>query len=263
MSRQLLRQVTRLWIATFLLVGMVALSGQTPAPAKTERLFWKVTSPTTEVYFLGSIHVATKDMYPLPPEIEAAFKQSANLVVEADVTAAADQTAMAMKVLQQGTYPEGDSLAKHISPETMKKFGLFCDANHISTALFATMKPPLAAMMIEVMVMQTMGLSADDGIDKHFLDAAHAAKDKKIVELESADAQFKLLFGIEDKIAEKWLLESIKDNGKDELQKLVKAWNDGDVKTVESMSLETDKNDPDEQKLADLMIYKRNDEMTK
>ena len=39
-------------------------------PAETKRLFWKVTSPTTEVYILGSVRaMATPDMYPWPPEI--------------------------------------------------------------------------------------------------------------------------------------------------------------------------------------------------
>jgi uncharacterized protein YbaP (TraB family) len=35
------------------------------------------------------------------------------------------------------------------------------------------------------------------------------------------------------------------------------------VKTVETMVLEDNKNDPDQQKLNDMMIYQRNDEMTK
>src|SRR3954468_22859172 len=64
----------------------------TPAsPTTTKRLFWKITSPTTVVYFLGSIHVATPDMYPLPAEIEAAYATCDNLVVEADITKDGDQ----------------------------------------------------------------------------------------------------------------------------------------------------------------------------
>lgn len=254
------------WLAAWcVLVLATVLSAQTPPVKpgeKTQRLFWKITSPTTEVYFVGSIHVATKDMYPLPPEIEAAYKQSANLVVEADVTKV-DQTTLALLLMQQGMYGQGDSLDKHISPEAMKKLEMFCADNQMSPAILKMMKPPLVATTVEALVMQKMGLNPEDGIDMHFLTLADEAKDKKVVELESADAQLKLLFGVDDKLAEKWLVETMKDNSKAELDKMVKAWQEGDVKTVEAMVIEDKKNDPDEQKLNDLMIYKRNDDMTK
>jgi uncharacterized protein len=255
----------RLWMTLFLVLCVAALSAQTPpaAPgAPTQRLFWKITSPTTEVYFLGSIHVAAKDMYPLPPEIETAFKQATNLVVEADITKV-DQMVLAVQVMQQGMYTQGDSLDKHLTPDTMKKLQEFCTVNQMPAAIFNMMKPPLAATTVQAMLLEKTGLSADDGIDKHFLDEVSTTKDKKIVELESADAQLKLLFGVEDKLAEKWLLETMKDNSKDELDKLIKAWKEGDVKTVETLAIEDTKNDPDEQKLADLLVFKRNDEMTK
>src|SRR6478672_7160250 len=46
-------------------------------------LMWKATSATNTVYLLGSIHLASPDMYPLPAQIEAAFRNSAVLIVEA------------------------------------------------------------------------------------------------------------------------------------------------------------------------------------
>lgn len=249
----------RVTCAVALLSTLVAASWGDDAGGKTQRPFWKVSSPTTEVYFLGSIHVATQDMYPLPPEIEAAYKQADVLVVEADITKV-DQAAMAMQVMKDGTYAAGDTLDKHLQADTLKSLQLFCAANQVPFMLFNNLKPPLAAVMVEDLVIQKLGLSPELGVDLHFLNAANTDK-KKILELESADSQLKLLLGMDEKLGDKWLAESLRDSSKDELDEIVKAWKAGDVKTIEAKTL--DVKDADEEKIADELIYKRNDEMVK
>src|SRR5260370_19006566 len=83
-------------------------AAQTPsavaAPATKKAIFWKVSSPTSTTYLLGSIHLGTKDMYPLPAEIEDAFAGSAALLVEADVRHL-DMSRAQSVVLERGLYP--------------------------------------------------------------------------------------------------------------------------------------------------------------
>ena len=43
---------------------------------------WELRSPTATVYLLGSVHVASGDMYPLDARIERAFQKSETLVLE-------------------------------------------------------------------------------------------------------------------------------------------------------------------------------------
>src|SRR5437763_13951183 len=98
-----------------LAVPAPAADGPAPQASKAKLFFWKVNSPTTTVYLLGSIHAASKDMCPLPPEIEAAYKDAAVLAVELDVDQV-DQTKMLGQVMQKGMYTPPDSLDKHLSP---------------------------------------------------------------------------------------------------------------------------------------------------
>ena len=247
-----------------LALAMAPLRAQAPAsqPGKVQRFFWKITSPTTEVYFLGSVHVATDDMYPLPAEIEAAYKGSKTLVVEADVTKA-NQLALAMQVMQQGMYAQGDALDKHISADSMKALRAYCQTAGMPAEMLTTMKPVMAAMTVEALFMEKEGLATDKGIDLHFLTQANDAKDKTIAELESADFQVKLLFSIDDKLAEKWLNEMLKDSSKDELDKAIKAWKEGDDKTLIEQMTQDEKTDPDAAKMNDLLIYQRNGGMAK
>src|SRR4051794_3172389 len=55
-----------------------------PAPAK-KALFWKVSSGENVAYLVGSIHLGSKEMYPLAEEFENAFQRSAVLIVEVDI----------------------------------------------------------------------------------------------------------------------------------------------------------------------------------
>jgi uncharacterized protein YbaP (TraB family) len=266
MKKQTPRHLLRVLPVVLMVLALVSLSLRAdgpPAPAKaTKRLFWKVTSPTTEVYLLGSIHVATPGMYPLPPEIEAAFAKSDVLMVEADITKA-DQAALQMQLMSQGMYPQGDSLQKHLTPETATLLQNFCKENGLPFEILGTMKPFLASAMVESTMYANAGLTPDNGIDLHFLNAANKAKTPKIVELESVDAQMKLILGLDDNLANRMLEDTFKDDSKAEIAKIVKVWNEGDVAALEKEMADDEKKDADSAKLNDLMIYQRNGAMIK
>ena len=88
--------------------------GQDPAKQDSEQCFlWKVSSKTTTVYLLGSMHVAKADFFPLPKEVEDAFAKSKILVVELN-TEELDQAKLQGLLLQKGIYPPGEALSKKI-----------------------------------------------------------------------------------------------------------------------------------------------------
>src|SRR5688572_17338730 len=102
--------MTRFTVAALLLVWTAAdVAAQRPSGDADGRLFlWKATSKTNTVYLLGSIHVATEDMYPLPDEILKAFAASKALAVEVDLTKV-DPAAMQTVMMEKGVYPPGDT----------------------------------------------------------------------------------------------------------------------------------------------------------
>ena len=50
----------------------------------------------------------------------------------------------------------------------------------------------------------------------------------------------------------------LKDSSKDELDKMIKAWKEGDDKTLVEQMTQDEKTDPDAAKMNDLLIYQRN-----
>jgi hypothetical protein len=79
---------------------------------------WKATRQQGAVYLVGSVHMLTKDFYPLAPALDAGFKDSDLLVEEVDLAEmlAPDQQ---FALLARGMLPAGQTLDKVVSPATM------------------------------------------------------------------------------------------------------------------------------------------------
>ncbi|MEP6924741.1 MAG: TraB/GumN family protein [Pyrinomonadaceae bacterium] len=205
-----------------------------PVVQKTPSLMWKATAANGKtIYMFGSIHLGTKDFYPLPVEIEDAFAQSDKLLVEADI-GKIDQTAMQNYVSANGVYAGDDTLFNHLSPAGAEKLKKFSADNGLPVEGIVKLKPWIAAITIAVIPMMKSGYQPEFGIDKYFLDKA---RDKKqIVEIESADWQLKLLSETPEPIQLKFLESTLDQavNFKDYSQNLLSAWSAADVKRLES-----------------------------
>lgn len=65
---------------------MILSSCKPQKHVKTTPLFWEITSSTNKIYILGSIHVATPEIYPLSQTIMEAYEESSCVVLERDIT---------------------------------------------------------------------------------------------------------------------------------------------------------------------------------
>src|ERR1700704_118852 len=63
---------------------VVLLQGASVHTQPPRNFIWKITAPRGALYLVGSVHLLTKDYYPLSPALDAAFKDSDLLVEEAD-----------------------------------------------------------------------------------------------------------------------------------------------------------------------------------
>jgi uncharacterized protein YbaP (TraB family) len=252
-------------IAPLVLAGLVAashLAAQKPAsappPVAVKRaLFWKVSSSDNSAYLLGSVHLGSKDMYPLPKEVEDAFEKSTALIVEVDINHL-DQAKMQSIVMQTGMYSGDDTLWDHISKANRTRLEEFCDKYGFPAAGMAKMKPWMATILVATLPMMKNGMDPGLGIDKYFLDKAGTAK-KRIVELESAEWQFKLLSGITDEMLDKYLESTVGEDPLAEAKKLEEAWMSGDPVRVEKLMRESMAKGPEQ--LMKALLTDRNPHM--
>lgn len=213
-------------------------SATTPTTTQATRAFlWHITTADGKPAgsLVGSVHLATDDFYPLPDVFYSSFDAADQLVVEIDITKV-DPAEMQQMVLKAGMYTPPDGLSKHVSKETtaaLKAYG------KIPAAASEQMKPWLLATLITVQEIQALGFDPNLGIDQHFLKRAVEA-DKKVVELESAQAQFNLLSGFDDAMQEKFLAGALADmkDLKPTMEKVALAWTTGDAEMIEKELLE-------------------------
>ncbi|MBS1857359.1 MAG: TraB/GumN family protein [Acidobacteria bacterium] len=238
--RLLSKRLAPLLVCGLVLTGYAQepkLTAPAPVPAAKKAIFWKVSSPTSVTYLLGSIHLGSRDMYPLPGEIEDAFASSSVLLVEADIRHV-DMARMQAAIFAKGMYPEGDSLWSHISSDTRGKLEQFCERYQFPTEFLARLKPWVVSLTISTVPLIKAGFDPNLGIDMYFL---NKAGDKRIVEIESADWQIDLLSGFAPDLQEK-LLAASAEEGLDmqaSLKRMQEAWAAGDTGKLEAITKES------------------------
>jgi len=222
-------------LAPGLVIVCVASSVTAQSPPQQSRVFlWRIASPTVTVHLLGSVHVASQDIYPLDPRIESAFQRAQTLVLETSLDPAA-QVQMGQKMAAAGIYPPGDSIDLHLDRETL---GLLQQRLKTSGAPFTTLRsyrPWFVAVILVLDEMQRVGYHPQLGIDTYF--AERARNGKRVVGLETIDEQIALFSGMSDALQEGMLKDALtKLDGLGALMaKAQSLWRTGDAKAIEEL----------------------------
>ncbi len=216
----------------------LAAGTERAVPVRGEKLFlWKATSETTQVYLLGSIHMAKKEIYPLAKEIEQAFERSKYLVVEVD-QGKVDPGKIQQMVLERGMYKEGESLSTKLPKEKLKRVQDLVEKVGIPMEQADRLKPWLLALTASVMSLQKLGYDPKQGIDQHFLDAAKE-KGKEVKELETVEFQLDLLSGFSDELQDLFVSATLEELNvlEKQMDQIFGAWKKGDAKEMEKITL--------------------------
>ena len=230
----------RVGLCAGLALGLV-LSQATPADARD--FLWKVTGKAGVVYLVGSVHLLTKDFYPLSPTLDAAYKDSDLLVEEADLAELTSSESQ-MQMLARGMLPAAQSLDKVVSPATYAEVTKRAAVLGMPIEPLKRFKPWLLALTLSALEWQKAGFDGDLGLDRHFFD--RAKKDGKRVQgLETAEFQISLFDGLSADQQERLLAGTLKelDSELANLSTMVQAWKSGDAPTIEQIVMRDLKNE--------------------
>ncbi|MFZ5905896.1 MAG: TraB/GumN family protein [Nitrospirota bacterium] len=226
-----------------------------------KNFLWKVESETTTVYILGSLHFMKKEAYPLNRRIEDAFDSSDVVVVEANINDIARIDLQ--KLIDAAFYTGGDTLEKHVSPETFALVKKQYETLGIPLWVFARQKPWFLALTITSFKLAKLGFDPNYGIEMYF--TSKASGKKMIEELESFDYQINLLSGFSDREQELFLRETLKDVQAYEAEAaadtLLRAWQTGDTELLESMVMKNTSGNGVLTSVYEKLMYQRNRNM--
>lgn len=228
---------------TALLVVVALVVAASAADART--FAWKVTARGGgAVYLVGSVHLLSKDFYPLNAAIESAYKDSDLLVEEVDLAEMLDPGSQ-LGFLSRGMLPSTTPLDKVISPTTYALVVKRAGDMGLPVEPFKLLKPWMVALMLVQGEWQKAGFDPELGLDKHFYDQARA-DGKKTQGLETAEYQISRLDDMPMDQQERLLSESLKDldSEKANMSRLVESWRTGDAASVERIVLSELKQEP-------------------
>ena len=222
-------------------------TNQTSAPERHS--LWKVEDGTNVVYLLGSIHLLKPDDYPLPLAIERAFTKAQVVAFEVDLGKMQGMDAI-MKLATKSLLPDGETLQDQLTPATYTALTNHLIADRIPAVTVQSLRPFIAAAMLEVAEYKKLGFDENSGVDEHFY---HKALDsgKTVFGLETVDFQIDLMTDFTKEEGEQMIksqLEEIDDTAKD-LNEMVTAWKTGDAPALAKLFNDTMRESPG--------IYKR------
>lgn len=221
-----------------------------------KHLVWRVAKgPRTVAFLVGSVHVLTKAVYPLPPVYDAVFAQSATLVEEVDLGASGDITAL-LPTAAGAVFTDGQSLRTVLDAATFAKVEAKVGALGMPVALVERMKPWLVSMLLVVPELSRAGFDPAQGLDRHYYDRARAAG-RTVRGLETAAYQVERLNGLPLPVQVEMLAATL-DDVEAQVQSvdtIVTAWRGGDLATLERLLLQSFRESP---ALYDRLLVERN-----
>jgi uncharacterized protein len=256
---------TRLTPFLFAMLALLCcpLPGQADdAPQK--HFLWKVTGPRGVVYLFGTIHIGKPDFYPLPAIIEDSFKHADTLVEEIK-SDPSDAAQMKRWVAEHGIYTGSDTIANHLSEETIRHLALHLkDKSWQEQQVIAKMRPWAIATMIDQEDTKRLGLDPANGLDKHFLGEAQELN-KPVEALETFAFQLQLISEMASDVEDNYLMQTLAEaeEPSSHLEMLVDAWREGDSDKLQELLTKTVNNYPRLKPVMKRLIDDRNDAMTK
>jgi uncharacterized protein len=231
-----------------------------------KHFLWKVTGTkgAGTVYLFGTIHIGKPDFYPLPAVVEDSFKHSDTLVEEIKPEAT-DAAQMKQWFAEHGFYPGSDTIGNHLSETTIAHLAIYLkQKTWQEQQVIAKMRPSAIASLVEGEDQKRLGLDSANGLDKHFLTEAEAAK-KPVEALETLASHLQLLGDLANEVEDDYLLQALAESQKPTsyLEMVIAAWRSGDSDKMQDLMSQNVRDYPQIKPLMKKLLDDRNDAMAK
>ena len=232
---------------TLCLLGLLLLwqsCAATGQLGESRATLWKVQGDHNSVYLLGSIHVLSKQAYPLKPVLEHAFDDANQVVFEIDLTCFTRKS-FKEEFSRTAYYPPGQSLSKKLTPRTIELLNRILPLYGWSLQKVERVKPWFLAEALSSRTLEMAGFSDQFGIDLYFYRKAKAAG-KPVLGLETLRDQAEIFDRFNDEQNEQYLLSTLSGLPAyaEMIRQLVSAWRNGDVESLDRLLNQDKRADP-------------------
>ena len=179
------------------------------APAWADPAVWVARGPRTMVYLLGGVHMLRPGTVWEGPAVQHAFNEAHECWFEAVLPD--DPAAMQAVMMSTGLDP-AHKLSDLLPPNRRAMFDKLAGQSEVGAAMQG-MRPWLAAVMLAAGPLLKAGYDPALGVDT-VLQAKAKAAGKRVAGVETMDSQLRVMAGLPQALAVKFLLSAMDDAAK-------------------------------------------------
>lgn len=195
--------------------------------------FYRLEKGEQTLWLLGSVHAGTPVLYPLPAPVEAAWRQSRQLVVEVDLTRISPEELATMGPLTR--LPPPQTLRQVLPAPLHQRLTTAARDVGLSPEGLEGLQPWFVALTLTQAAITRHGFNPALGIDNHFLELA-GKEGKPVIGLEGFAEQLGYLASVAP--YQEAMLSGTLDEltgFKETFEQVLKAWQAGDEKTLTTL----------------------------
>jgi len=219
----------------FIGVALVMLS-MSVATAKAP--VWKISSGENYLFLGGTIHLLSKNDYPLPKAFETAYSEAEDVWFETDA-ALLSSAETQVKMLNVMMYQDTRSLSTVLSRTTYDALAELMEERQLPLAAFEKFTPAGLMFTLTALELKRLGLIDETaGVDLHFEQRAKQdGKDR--LHLELVDEQLAFMRRINELDPNKLIGSTLAEisNTSKTWEALLKAWRTGDMALMDKVGI--------------------------
>jgi uncharacterized protein YbaP (TraB family) len=210
-----------------LITGLMAAGAAAARPP-----VWVVRDADSEIVLFGSVHILPPGLDWRPPELERAIRNADDVWFELPIDAATEAETLKLAA-QMGVLAPDQSLFKMLPKADGERLLKVAEAYGADPATLDRLKPWLAEVALSGAAYRRAGADGQDGVEKEIAAEAPARVQRRA--FETPRQQIEILAGEPQAEQVASLRETLKEmeDDPDEFKTLVRAWMDGDLKTID------------------------------
>jgi len=230
--------------------------------AAVDPLLWRAEHPARgTLYLFGSVHLNDRRIEDLGPGVDAAWRESDELVVEIDTSTLSPADSQAV-VARWAVLQPPQTVADALPPGLWQRVAAHLHLRGIPESHVAHMKPWFLYLVLVQIEFERAGYLPEHGVDELFIRAATGTK--PIVGLETMESQLQVFDAMSVSLQHQLLAESLdrSDAVAGEVAALIDAWSRGDESRLSTLVFAPLEKNPELAGFYDRLFYVRNRAMT-
>ena len=205
------------------------------ASVRAEPAMWVIRDSDSTIYLIGTLHLLKHGSEWNSEKVKKTVGESKDLWLE--VAELDNQAELQPLVAKHGLDP-GKPLSKKLNPAQRKKLAKIAATYGFPAANLEPMQPWLAAVLLGTMPLVKAGYDPKAGIDR-MLRAQAVEEGDQIHGFENAEAQIRMMADLPQAVQIAFLTETLDDveKGLELLDKIAKAWMEGDTEAISRLGL--------------------------